>query len=183
MYNLSAYQQLQHSQRSFQWNTPVEAQLVSAITQRVNDFVLANPWAGSMIITDQRRITALAEAAVFKDITTPRPRYSPQQRAPLLVTVYCLENWDSGWLHIGRLYSQLALLAREHGLSTAFNNCLDHTVLAEHLGPDDFAWNHIHSWLCIGLAMDPTRAHNWNYRTGRHLQSRKKPPVPWITQT
>jgi len=176
VYNFAAYQEYQHSQRSFLWETAVDPLVVQAITDRVDEFVTANPWAGRKIIEDHDTIAALAQAAVFNDLSTPQPRYSPQQRAPLLVTVYCLADYDYGWLHIGRLYSQLALLAREHGLATAFNNCMDYTVLGEVLGTQ-----RIHSWLSIGQPRDPARAHNWNYLTGRHLESRKKPPVPWIT--
>ena len=176
MYNLAAYQEYQHSQRSFLWETAVDPLVVQAITGRVDEFVTANPWAGHKIIEDHDTIAALAQAAVFNDLSTPQPRYSPQQRAPLVITVYCLADYDYGWLHIGRLYSQLALLAREHGLATAFNNCMDYTVLGEVLGTQ-----RIHSWLSIGQPRDPSRAHNWNYLTGRHLESRKKPPVPWIT--
>ena len=178
MYNFTAYQEYQHSQRSFLWESAVDPLVVQAITGRVEEFVSANPWAGYKIIEDANTIAALAQAAVFNDLSTPQPRYSPQQRAPLLVTVHCVNDYDTGWLHIGRLYSQLALLAREHGLATAFNNCMDYAVLDK-----VFETQHIHSWLCIGLPRDPTRAHNWNYLTGRHLESRKKPPVPWITQT
>lgn len=182
MYDISKYDQLRHVNRSFDMDRPVDDQTYTQLVNYIDEFLLTAPYARKLVLTDKEYIETLFQTAfcVLSE-KVPVKRVVPQMRAPLIISVYCTDRNDRNWIHIGRLYSKLALFAIEQGYHTGFNNCINYPMLRTlfDLGEFPFIPSH-HTFLCIGNKLHTSLPHNWSFVTNSIMPSFKKSNTEFI---
>lgn len=183
MYDLSKYEQLSHTNRSFNMDHQVDDRTYNSLIQIIDDFLDTAPYAKKFILTDRQYIEILYEAAFSYPFSTKNytekqrmtKRVSAQMLAPLLISVYCPTSYDNNWIHIGRLYSKLALFAIEQGYHIGFNNGNNYPMLKMLFKPDKFPFEcQQHTFLSIGNKLKIDSPHNWAHVTDTIMPSFKK---------
>lgn len=174
MYDLSSYRQLSHTNRSFNMDQPVDDQTFNTLVNYIDEFLSASPFAKKLILTDQTYIKTLSNAAIAF------PRFEAMQRnsqilAPLVISVYCTQPYDNNWIHIGRLYSKLALFAIEQGYHIGFCNGVQYSYLRQLFTTEQFPFEcRQHTFLSIGNKLNDDAPHNWSHTTNALIKSYKK---------
>jgi hypothetical protein len=190
MYNFSKYEQLSHTNRSFDMNQQVDTQTYNSLVTLIDEFLDVSPFAKKFILRDKKTIEIIFETAFcypmrrWSDIRNgnlPHKRVNAQMMAPLLISVYCTESFDNDWIKVGRLYSKLALFAIEQGYHVGFCNGVNYPMLKQFFSPSHFPFEcEQHTFLCIGHKLKPESPHNWSFVTNALLPSFTKPTDEFI---
>lgn len=158
----------------------VDDQTYNSLIKYIDDFLDISPFAKKFILTDRQYIEILFETAFCYPHQEPtaswedrmKKRVNAQMLAPLLISVYCPEQYDANWIHIGRLYSKLALFAIEQGYHIGFCNGINYTTLKRFFTPEQFPLEcQQHTFLCIGNKLKIDSPHNWSHVTNALLPS------------
>ena len=183
MYDLSKYEQLSHINRSFNMDQQVDDQTYNTLVNYIDEFLSVSPFAKKFILTDRSTIEILFETAFcypHQEITASwedriKKRVNVQMLAPLIISVYCPDSYDANWIHIGRLYSKLALFALEQGYCIGFCNGINYTTLKRFFSSEKFPFEcQQHTFLSIGNKLKIDSPHNWSHVTNALLPSFRK---------
>jgi len=168
--NLDKYETLRHAHRSFDINTPVDAQTVEIISNMIDEFTRENN-GYKIIVTDPKVRDIIYSLAIYwEGEGKPGNIHIPQMNAPLLITLPPKEFDLTYYFRMGRLYSKIGLTALDRGYQLAFCNSFNYfdekvasieDVLQLKYGEYTVANLIPRPFICIGNALDSSKPYNW----------------------
>jgi hypothetical protein len=167
----------------------VDEQTYNTLINFIDEFLAVSPFAKKFILTDKEYIKILFETAFcypHQEINASwedrvKKRVNVQMLAPLIISVYCTDSFDANWIHIGRLYSKLALFALEQGYHIGFCNGINYPMVKRFFSPKQFPIEcQQHTFLSIGNKLKSDSPHNWSHVTNSLLPSFKRPSDEFI---
>jgi hypothetical protein len=168
--NLDKYETLRHAQRSFNVDTPVDAETVEIISSMIDEFANKNN-AYKIMVTDPKVREVIYSLAIYwEGEGKPGNIHIPQMNAPLLITVPPREFDLIYYFRMGCLYSKIGLVALDRGYQLAFCNSFNYfdekvkiieDVLQLKYG--DYTIENLipRPFICIGNALDKNKPYNW----------------------
>jgi hypothetical protein len=128
MYNLTLNHILSHANRSFDIDTPVDAETVTYLSNMIDEFLNNNPIAYKTIIQDKEIIKKLYYVGIWNRDGEYNGEYKlPSLWAPLIIILPPVDRADGkALINLGRLYSKLGMEVLKRGYALAFQNSLDY---------------------------------------------------------
>jgi hypothetical protein len=185
MYNISKYEQFNHTNRAFDTNIKVDDGTYNAISDLIDNFLMDYPNANKIMITDMNIIKELFNLATTTDLAVSQNGDLRQTQiyAPLVITI-SPNTLDKIYLYkIGKLYSEIALTAIEREYYTGFCNCFNYedprfrrveNVLKMPFDKIDHNNYIIRSFISIGKRLDYSKPLNWHPWNFKIINSRPK---------
>lgn len=186
------YNKFRHTVRSFNVNEPVTNELLQFVNETMDSYIETYELdVHKIVLTDRSAIQQLYANALHND--EPKEfawKTNPQILAPLVLSLIPKKNGNRmEMLHIGRLYSHIALESIKQGYSTGFCTCFNLRAIETYEKIADIAVRDIdtNEWvrptfLSIGRPFDSTKPHNWSYLDhGQFILSHVKPHENYIT--
>lgn len=186
------YNKFRHTVRSFNVNEPMDEDFLEFVNNAIDLYIEThNLEVNKVVFTDRSAIQQLYANALHKD--EPKEfawKTNPQLLAPLILSLIPKKNGRRmEMLHIGRLYSYIALEAIKRGYSSGFCTCFNLRAIETYekiaevavRDPDTNEWVRP-TFLSIGHPLDSTKPHNWSYLDhGQTILSHNKPHDNYIT--
>jgi hypothetical protein len=195
MYNTSLYAKLERTNRSFDIDTPVDAETIQVLRDIIGEFKLAHPNIIDNVVTDKDTCKLIyyigscnrtGEHNGFEKFT--------QLWAPLIIEVRAREMVEEDLFHVGRLYSKLSLTAIQRGYKIGFSNSIDGldprlrqlestlqfsfddiTRVVQRVNEGNMAEPFvIFTFLCIGKPLLDDDNHRWDWVRQRNFNSGSK---------
>lgn len=167
--DLTIYTKHKHAHRSFDMDQKVDSVTLQILENKINTFL--NSYNGHKILVDDPAVVKKLRAlAVYWESTGDMCDGAPQMRAPLILSVPPKEYDLVYYMHMGRLYSDIALTAISAGYQFAYSNTFNYPDprvkrVQEHLflDYDSYTIDTVvpRSFMCVGKAKDPTKPYNW----------------------
>lgn len=186
------YNKFRHTVRSFNVNESVPDELLQFVNETIDYYIETYQLdVHKIVLTDRSAIQQLYANALHQD--EPKEfawKTNPQILAPLILSLIPKKNGNRmEMLHIGRLYSHIALGAIKQGYSTGFCTCFNLRAIEAydkiaHVSVRDPDTNERvrPTFLSIGHPFDGTKPHNWSYLDhGQIISSHVKPHDNYIT--
>lgn len=186
------HNKFRHTVRSFNVNEPIDNDFLTYVNATIDSYIgTYNLDVHRIVITDRTAIQQLYANALHQD--EPKEfawKTNPQILAPLVLSLIPKKNGRRlEMLHIGRLYSQIALEAIKRGYSSGFCTCFNLRAIEAydkitHVSVRDPDTNERirPTFLSIGKQFDATKPHNWSYLDhGQTIASHVKPHDNYIT--
>jgi hypothetical protein len=177
MYNLTLNHTLSHANRSFDIDTPVDAETVKYLSKMIDDFLDSNPIAKKSLIQDKEIIKKIYYIGHWNRSGEFNSDFKiPQLWAPLLIVLPPSLLDGKSLINLGRFYSKLGMEALKRGYALAFCNSfdchdprleeiaeylhVDYDLLVKNKTDDEFL---LKTFICIGNKLIPDSAHNWDW--------------------
>lgn len=195
MYNLTLNHMLSHANRSFNIDTPVDAETVEHLTKMIDDFLAENPIAKKSVIQDKEIIKKLFYIGHWcRDGEFNGDVKLPSLWAPLIIILPPIDITDGkSLINLGRFYSKIGMAVLKRGYALGFQNSLDchDPRLREvqeylHINYDEFvASKHedefiLKTAICIGNKLKLDSPHNWDWTRAKIFESFPKIKVDFI---
>jgi len=195
MYNLELNHTLSHANRSFDIDTPVDAETIAYLSNMIDEFLNVNPIAHKSIIEDKEIIKKLYYVSIWNRDGEYNGEYKlPSFWAPLIIVLPPIDRTDGkALINLGRFYSKLGMEVLKRGYALAFQNSLDYhdprvrelqdylhidyDKFAELKNDDDFP---VRTFICIGNRLVPNSAHNWDWTRATLFESCPKLDVNFV---
>jgi hypothetical protein len=192
-YNLDGHASLRHTWRSYDFNTSVDQETLGLINSMIDQVLASYPNAHKSVITNKDDINKIYMLSIYNRYF---PNLSGEEKnthikAPLLINIISksIDRWY--YARLGRLYSNIGLLAISRGYKTGFCNSFSYEdprcesikdVLyydPETFDPHNFVPL---SFISIGLPLDPTSKPNWCYVRQENMTRYDKVTTGYITE-
>lgn len=194
MYDLSLNHKLMHANRSFDIDTPVDAETIKHLNKMIDDFLNKNPIANKSIIEDKEIIKKIYCVGHWNRSGEFNSNFKiPQLWAPLLILLPPIVSDEKSLINLGRFYSKLGIEVLKRGYSLAYSNSLDYhdPRVRElqnylHIDYDNFIINKtdddfpVRTIICIGNKLIPNSPHNWDWTRAEVFESCSKLDVNFI---
>ena len=195
MYNLTLNHTLSHANRSFDIDTPVDAETVAYLSNMIDQFLSENPIAYKTIIQDKEIIKKLYYVGIWNRDGEYNGEYKlPSLWAPLIIVLPPIDRQDGkALINLGRFYSKLGIEVLKRGYALAFQNSLDYhdprvRELQEylHIDYDSFASTKndddfpVRTFICIGKKLITDSPHNWDWTRAALFESCPKLDVNFV---
>ena len=193
IYNLDNHTVFRHTHRSYNFDTSVDTETVTLISDMIDEVLESSPEAHKSIITDKDAITKIYMLSIYNKHfpNLSGEEKNTQVKAPLLINVISknVNNWY--YSRLGRLYSKIGLLAISRGYKTGFCNSFSYEdprcenikdILyydPAQFDPQNFVPL---SFLSIGLPLDPTKKPNWCYVRNEDMTRYDKETTEYIIE-
>ena len=195
MYNLTLNHTLVHANRSFDIDTPVDAETVEYLSNMIDEFLAENPIAKKTMIQDKEVIKKFFHIGHWcRDGEFNGDVKLPSIYAPLLIILPPIDTSDGkSLINLGRFYSKLGMAVLNRGYALAYQNSLDcqDPRLKElqeylHIDYDTFSSSKnedtflLKTVICVGNKLIPNSPHNWDWTRAKIFESFPKLKVDFV---
>jgi hypothetical protein len=195
MYDLTLNHTLSHANRSFDIDTPVDADTVQCLSNMIDEFLNQDAIAYKTIIRDTEIIKKLYYVGIWNRDGEYNGEYKlPSLWAPLIIVLPPVDRSNGKLLiNLGRFYAKLGMEVLKRGYALAYQNSLDYhdprvRELQQYLhidydsfvstkNDDDFP---VRTFICIGKKLIPNSAHNWDWTRAELFESCSKLDVDFV---